>query len=118
MSPDVMAVNHSAPSAPAVMPNGPLPSCNWNAVNSPAVVIRPMRSSPVRVNHIAPSGPAVMIDGRDCGPTEYTVTSPPVVTRAIEPPCTSVTHIAPSGPAASEYGPPSIETLLAALTPA
>ena len=68
MSPDVMAVNHSAPSAPAVMPNGPLPSANPNSANSPAIVIRPIRSSPVRVNHIAPSGPAVMIDGRDCGP--------------------------------------------------
>ena len=64
MSPDVIAVNHSAPSGPAVMPNGPLSSANSNALNSPAVVIRPMRSSPVRVNHIAPSGPAVMIDGR------------------------------------------------------
>src|SRR6476661_8129626 len=63
-------------------------------------------------------GPAVMIDGRDCGSTGYTVTSPPFVTRAIEPLCTSVTHIAPSGPAASAYGPPSIETLRAALTPA
>ena len=46
------------------MPYGALPSANSNAVNSPAVLIRPMRSSPLRVNHIAPSGPAVMIDGR------------------------------------------------------
>jgi hypothetical protein len=98
------------------MPNGPLSSGNSNALNSPAVVIRPIRSSPVRVNHMAPSGPAVMIDGRDCSPTGYTVTSPPLLTRAIEPLCTSVTHIAPSGPAASAYGPPSSATLRAAVT--
>ena len=61
---------------------------------------------------------AVMIDGLDCGATGYAVTSPPGVTMAMAPLCTSVTHIAPSGPAASAYGPPSNETLRAALTPA
>jgi len=47
----------------------------------------------------------------------YTVTSPPSETLAIEPLCTSVTHIARQGPR-DAYGPPSIATLSAALTPA
>lgn len=108
-------MNHSAPSGPAVMPNGALPPANSNSDSSPDMVMRPMRSSPLRVNHIAPSGPAVITDGRDCGATAYRVTPPSAAIRAISPECTSVTHMAPSRPAASAYGPPSTSILSALL---
>ena len=70
-----IAVNHSAPSGPATMPNGALPAGSANDVVSPAVVMRPIRSSPARVNHSAPSGARVISDGRESGASsEYTST--------------------------------------------
>ena len=53
----------SAPSGPATIPNGALPSGSSNALVAPSTAIRPIRSSPLRVNHSAPSRPAAMIEG-------------------------------------------------------
>ena len=56
------SVNHSAPSGPAVMPDGPPPGMGYSMI-TPEVVIRPILLTEDSVNHSAPSGPAVMPKG-------------------------------------------------------
>jgi hypothetical protein len=56
-----IAVNHSAPSAPAVIPYGPTGA--GNVVISTSTVIRPIAFALVAVYQSAPSGPAVICAG-------------------------------------------------------
>src|SRR5262245_368716 len=57
MRPSWPAVNHSAPSGPAVIAFG-APRLAENDVSAPLVVERQIRRSKLSVNHTAPSGPA------------------------------------------------------------
>src|SRR5437763_235312 len=62
-----LMVNHSAPSGPDVIPNGPLMPCTpflLNAATVPTVVMGPIEFVPWLVNHKAPSGPAAIPCGR------------------------------------------------------
>ncbi|MFC7640094.1 hypothetical protein ACFQX6_02890 [Streptosporangium lutulentum] len=62
----LVSVNHSAPSGPAVIPNGPDSGVGREKEPmSPPVVIRPISWFRYWVNHSASSGPAVMIVGPD-----------------------------------------------------
>src|SRR5437588_4990063 len=55
----LVSVNQTAPSGPAVIPSGTLPSVGvGNSVMVPAGVILPMLLRPASVNHRFPSGPA------------------------------------------------------------
>jgi hypothetical protein len=59
------SVNHSAPSGPAVIPEGKLFAVGTGySVITPAVVMRPiLLAEENSVNHTAPSGPAVIPQG-------------------------------------------------------
>src|ERR1700722_18710601 len=84
ISKPMIAVNHSAPSGPAVIilswPNLAGPG---NSVIRPAVVMRPILPWKVSVNHSAPSGPAVIPKGSLLTVAEYSVIIPAVVIRPI-----------------------------------
>ena len=93
--------NHSAPSGPAVISQGPPPNVGMaNSATTPAVVILPMLLPAPSVNHNAPSGPAVIPKGTalEFG-TGNSVTTPAVVILPMLLPKLSANHSAPSGPA-------------------
>jgi len=59
-----LALNHSEPSGPVVMPNGPLlPLGRLYSLNTPAGVILPMAALLLSVNQRLPSGPVVICSG-------------------------------------------------------
>src|SRR5580704_6652672 len=95
------SANHTAPSGPAVIMNGPLADVGIeNSSISPAVVIRPIWLPPSSVNQSAPSAPAVMLKGLlDAVGIIYSVTTPATVTLPILLAACSVNQRAPSGPA-------------------
>lgn len=63
-----VSVNHSAPSGPAAIPNGPHFAVGTvNSSTLPSRVIRPMRCARCSVNHKASSGPTAMIVGPQSG---------------------------------------------------
>lgn len=74
------SANHSAPSAPTVMPAGPDDHGKGKYVSSPPVPMRPMHGppypghGPASVNQMAPSGPAVSASG---GPGVWCLTIGP-----------------------------------------
>src|ERR1022692_2104311 len=95
-----VSVNHSAPSGPLVICEGPpLGAGTENSVTSPTVVMRPIALG--SVNHNAPSGPTVI----PAGPpplfgegTGYSVIAPAVVIRPTfwpSIPYTTAPHPAP-----------------------
>lgn len=60
----LISVNHSAPSGPGVIPNGPAPGVGIpKLMTEPSVAILPMRCPWDSVNHKASSGPAVTSEG-------------------------------------------------------
>src|ERR1700722_14285006 len=80
----MIAVNHNAPSGPAVIILGwPNAADTGYSVISPAVVMRPIFPLKVSVNHRAPSGPAVIPKGSLLDVAEYSVMTPAVVIRPI-----------------------------------
>src|SRR6266700_1158577 len=102
----VELVNHSAPSAPVVIPHGPeMPVPVW-VLTVPVVVIRPIELPAELVNHSAPSRPAAIPAG--ClmlGAWKADLTWPLAVIRPIELPVKFAYHNAPSGPATIPRGP-------------
>jgi hypothetical protein len=102
------SVNHSAPSGPAVMPDGlPRVVGIGNSVMRPAVVMRPilLATKAGSVNHKAPSGPDVMLEGRLLAVgTGNSVITPVVVMRPTWLVPFSVNHSAPSGPVVMTSG--------------
>ena len=115
-----VSVNHSAPSGPAAMPNGPQSGVgSANSCTLPSVVIRPMRCARYSVNQSASSGPAAMIVGPQPGSSRWRVGSPPGTNRPISPLWTIVNHSAPSGPVVTAYGPlPASATTYSRMTTA
>src|SRR5580700_1986530 len=93
--PTPYSVNHSAPSGPMMIDCGWLLAVGMGySVNTPAVVIRPIKFR--SVNQMAPSGP--VNTPRGVVPAILlSVTAPAVVIRAMKP-AASVNHSAPSGP--------------------
>src|SRR5439155_16724151 len=60
----LVSVNHSAPSGPAVMPDGWLSVVRVGySVIFPSAAMRPILLVPGSANHIAPSGPAAIPSG-------------------------------------------------------
>src|SRR5438309_1757124 len=64
LPPKPASVNHSAPSGPAVIPNGSLAGVGTRySLRLPEVVMRPSLLALASVNQSAPSGPAVIPNG-------------------------------------------------------
>ena len=107
--PILASVNHSAPSAPAAMPDGLLSRVGvGNSVITPAVVMRPMLFVPASVNQSARSGPATNWIGLASTGNAKLVTSPDVAIRPmagadflVE---RTVNQTAPSGPVVMPAG--------------
>ena len=79
------SVNHSSLPGPLIISQGWLPGVgSANSVNSPKIVILPIRFAPFSVNQSAPSGPATIQTGVLSGVgIGYSVIAPSVVMRPI-----------------------------------
>jgi hypothetical protein len=99
MAPELLSVNHKAPSGPGAMFHGRKKFADVYSVMVPPVVILPILPAASSVNHRLLSGPTTIENGPLLAVgVAYSVTTPAVVIRPILLSPLSANHSAPSGP--------------------